>query len=266
MHEYASLNGVLSRSHNANFPVFATGLLYGKGVFTSIAVIAGEPFLWGKHWKRLRANSAAISLDLSNIDESLILQELRAAIAANGVINGRSRITLIEMSPGAVWPGEPAGRTARFILTGERRTQNESLSLTISNFGLNSTSPLAGVKSCNYLENHLALEEAGKRGFDEAARLNERGEVTGGCMANLFWSKDGKLYTPSLNTGCLAGTTREHILENFECEEVEAGVEELVSADSVFLTSAGLGIKPASVLDGKALANVNSSILEFSPF
>jgi branched-subunit amino acid aminotransferase/4-amino-4-deoxychorismate lyase len=61
-------------------------------------------------------------------------------------------------------------------------------------------------------------------------------------MANVFWETDGKLFTPSLKTGCLPGTTREYVLENVECEEVEASIEELKEADRIFLTSAGIGI------------------------
>ena len=62
----------------------------------------------------------------------------------------------------------------------------------------------------------MALENAKAKGFDEAIRLNERGEVASACMANVFWIKDKKLFTPDLETGCLAGTTREFIIETAE--------------------------------------------------
>jgi branched-subunit amino acid aminotransferase/4-amino-4-deoxychorismate lyase len=114
-------------------------------------------------------------------------------------------------------------------------------------------SAAGGIKSCNYLEHLMSLDEAKRRGFHEAIRLNERGEVVSACMANLFWTKDGKLFTPSLRTGCLAGTTREYILENIECKEVEVGIDEINRADSIFLTSAGLGIARVREFDGKRL-------------
>jgi branched-subunit amino acid aminotransferase/4-amino-4-deoxychorismate lyase len=119
---------------------------------------------------------------------------------------------------------------------------------------------LAGVKSCNYLEKILAKEEARNRGFAEAIQLNERGEVSSACMANVFWLRDGILFTPSLRTGCLAGTTRGFILENLECEEVEVRIEELLSADEMFLTSAGLGVAQVSEFEGRKLRGEPHSI------
>ncbi|MEO6589891.1 MAG: aminotransferase class IV, partial [Pyrinomonadaceae bacterium] len=119
----------------------------------------------------------------------------------------------------------------------------------ISPFLVNSTSPLAGVKSCDYLENIIALEEAEQRGFDEAVRLNERGEIVSACMANIFWRKSGRLFTPLLKTGCLAGTMREFVLENEDGFEIKMSLDSLENADEIFLTSAGLGICKVSEFD-----------------
>ncbi len=72
-------------------------------------------------------------------------------------------------------------------------------------------------------------------------------------MSNVFWLKGERLYTPALSTGCLPGTTREFVLENLECDEVEAELDELSDAEAVFLTSAGLGVIRADILDGRAM-------------
>jgi len=52
----------------------------------------------------------------------------------------------------------------------------------------------------NYLDNVLSWEEAHARDFDEAVRLNERGEVVSATMANIFWVKDGAVHTPAPST------------------------------------------------------------------
>ena len=111
----------------------------------------------------------------------------------------------------------------------------------------------------------MSYEEARGRGFGEALRLNERGHVASACMANVFWEKDGKLFTPSLSTGCLPGTTREFVLENFECEEVESGIEVLNSADRIFLTSAGLGVAAAAEFDARELDTSDHPLLGLIP-
>lgn len=126
-------------------------------------------------------------------------------------------------------------------------------------------SPLFGVKSCNYLENLLGIEEARGRGFYEAIRINHRGEIVGGCMSNIFWLKQGRLFTPHLDTGCLPGTTREYIIENLECEEIRQPIDTLSSVESIFMTSAGLGIVRVNDLDGRTFDEIDHPINKLWP-
>jgi 4-amino-4-deoxychorismate lyase len=121
------------------------------------------------------------------------------------------------------------------------------------------------VKSCNYLEKIIAKDEAKQRGFDEAIQLNERGDVASACMANVFWRRSGKLFTPSLETGCLPGTTREFVLENIDCDEVALGIEELRTADEIFLTSAGLGVVQVAEFDGRKVQRNEHAIMKLVP-
>ncbi|MBA3769205.1 MAG: aminotransferase class IV [Blastocatellia bacterium] len=223
--------------------------LYGKGVFTTIAMRAGEPFLWEKHWRRLVRDAGKVGLDLAQHTE----ESTRKALDERTIRNGRARITFSDESESALWGGDGATSIRLSIITAGQRVIPKSFRLTISPFSVNSQSPLSGVKSCNYLENILALDEARERGFAESIRLNERGLVTGGCMANVFWTRGSRLFTPSLSTGCLAGTTREFVLERFDCREAEADVEVLRRADAIYLTSAGLGIAAISEFEGREL-------------
>ncbi|HUR99515.1 MAG TPA: aminotransferase class IV, partial [Pyrinomonadaceae bacterium] len=67
-------------------------------------------------------------------------------------------------------------------------------------------------------------------------------------------------------SGCLAGTTREFVLENFECREVEIGLEELRLADEIFLTSAGLGIIQVAEFERRRLKGEAHPIMSLLPF
>ena len=84
-------------------------------------------------------------------------------------------------------------------------------------------------------------------------------------MANVFWLKDDQLFTPSLATGCLAGTTREFILENFDCREVTVATDELRSADSIFVTSAGIGVRQFYKFDEREFTDSAHPLLDLLP-
>ena len=220
----------------------SSAAFYGKGVFTTLAIKEKKALLWEKHWRRLNDNAEKIGVDLSGFSEEFLIDALCDLIEKNEIENARARITFFDESASRNWQFESERKTSLLITTADLREVPKNLRLTVSPFLINSTSPLAGVKSCNYLENILALEDAKRRGFDEAVRLNERGEITSACLANIFWRKDKRLFTPSLATGCLAGTTREFVLENETGIETKAGLEVLKNADEIFLTSAGLGM------------------------
>lgn len=234
--------------------------LYGKGIFTTIAIRGGEVFLWEKHWRRLTNNAAKIGIDLAVHTEQSTRDALEDAITTSGVTDGRARITFFDDGPSEIWSDDREQKTTLSIVTAERRVLPQAFKLTISPFPVNSRSPLTGVKSCNYLENILALDEARQRGFDESVRINDRGFVTSAAMANLFWAKGDRFFTPALSTGCLAGTTREFVLENCDCEEVEVTIDDLNNSDAIFLTSAGIGVVEVANFDGRSLAESSHQI------
>jgi branched-chain amino acid aminotransferase len=182
---------------------------------------------------------------------------LMKLIAANEVRDGLARVTLLAGAGRGIWniEHETEAQTALLIMTKEARAvKAEGLALTVSPHRLNTLSPLVGIKSINYLEHIMALEEARARDFDEAVVLNERGELAAATMANLFWVTDGTIHTPAVSTGILKGTTRARAIglaHELSLPLVE-GVYELShlgEADEIFLTSAGLGLAIVTTFD-----------------
>lgn len=239
--------------------------LYGKGVFTTIAICDGKPFLWEKHWLRLKENASRVDIDIDEYSEDFLIKSLADELSRNKITNGRARMTFFDETESGIW-SETTGKKTNFsIITGALRPVSDNFRLAISPYPVNSRSPLAGIKSCNYLDKLTALDQAKERGFDEAIQLNERGEIVSATMANVFWLKDNKLYTPSLLTGCLPGTTREFILENLDSREIEETVDMLRSADAIFLTSAGLGVTLVSEFESRKIETIDHPILGLLP-
>jgi len=265
MHTSVSLNFELLDGHDAFLYALGAASIYGKGIFTTVAIHESRPFLWEKHWLRLKENSERVGIDLSEFTEERSNTALAALIKTNGVTSGRARITFVDESATELWPFESTRRTSLLITTADFRASPGNLRLTTSPYAVNSQSPLTGVKSCNYLDKLLAREEAKGRGFDEAIQLNERGKITSASTANIFWLKDGGLFTPSLKTGCLAGTTREFVLEHLGCEEIQARIEEIRTADEIFVTSAGIGVAQVAEFDGRNLGLERHAIMDLLP-
>lgn len=239
MHKFISFNQRILTPNEANISATSSATLYGKGVFTTILIHNSKLFLWEKHWQRLTENAEKIDIDLSAFNKDLVENLLAEIIRKNQFSHGRARITFFDESPSKIWSYDSENKTNLLITTADPRKISE-IKLNVSPYRLNSKSPLANIKSCNYLEKTIVLQETKKLGFDEAICLNEKDEITSAIMANIFWVKDDKIFTPSLKTGCLAGTVRELILENFEIKQVEAKLSEIKKSDEIFLSSSSI--------------------------
>ena len=240
----------------------SSAALYGKGVFTTVRIIGGNPWLFERHMERLYRDAAALAIDVTSLKSTEIEAALIELIRRCGLDEGRARLTLFDTSAAPHWSQSFTTSSSLMINAAPLRPVPKPFRLTISPFLVNSASPLAGIKTCSYLENILALEDARSRGFNEAIRLNEQRKITSAVMANVFWQRGGRVFTPSLGTGCLDGTTRAFVLENLEVEEVVEDVAELGKAEAIYLTSAGLGIVAAKSFDGRDLKTDDSTIVE----
>ena len=269
MHPVISLNRTMVEATKARVAAVSSAALYGRGVFTTLAVYDSQPFLWSKHWQRLAAHAAKLDIDHAGCTEKSVGEAVTKLIAVNQVKNGRARVSMLARSGRDFWKAKlPSTRkTDLLIMTGDpHRVSASGLSLAVSPHRVNTFSPLTGIKSLNYLEHVLAKEEAGRRDFDEAVVLNERGEIVSATTANIFWAKNGTVHTPTLSTGALAGITRECVIDiaNKHFIPLVEGVYEmadLVDADEIFLSSSGIGVAPVTTFDFRRYAVEPESIV-----
>jgi branched-subunit amino acid aminotransferase/4-amino-4-deoxychorismate lyase len=235
----------------------SSAMLYGRGVFTTVAIHKQKQFLWSRHWERLSSHAGKLTIDLNGLTEKNVGEALQKLIAVNRLTSGRGRVILLARSGPEVWKAKITGarKTDILIMTGDpQRVSANGLSLAVSPYRLNTFSPLNGIKSLNYLDHRLSWEEARSRDFDEAVMLNERGEIASASKANIFWVKSGTVHTPMLSTGALAGVTRNCVIElaaKHYIPLVEGVYEmtDLTDAEEIFLTSASLGLAPVTTFD-----------------
>ena len=254
MHRHVILNRRLLEARRARLHAVTSAALYGRGVFTTVAVHGGRPFLWDAHWSRLLAHAerAGVECDFGDNEAALLLAHL---IEANEVGDGRARVHLLARAVRGRWKmGREGGASDLLMLTADPWPAPDALALTVSPYRVNTCSPLVGLKTTGRLEQVLAWEEARARDFDEAVVCNERGEVVSATAANLFWVKHGTVHTPALAAGAVAGTTRARVMGlaaelAVPLSEGAHTLHDLTEAEEVFLTSASLGVALVTTFD-----------------
>lgn len=262
MHPVIYLNRTMVEATKARVAPVSSAMLYGRGVFTTLAIHNGNPFLWANHWNRLTNHALKLDIDITGLTEKNVGEALEKLVAVNAVVDGRARVILLARSGQDIWKTKSAGskKTDLIIMTSDpHKLRPSGMSLAVSPYRVNTSSPTSGVKSLNYLDHVLSWEEAQRRDFDEAVMLNERGEVVSATLANIFWSKEGTIHTPALSSGAIAGVTRELVIDianKHFIPLVEGNYEipDLTDADEIFLTSSGLGIASVTTFDFRRYA------------
>jgi len=126
----------------------------------------------------------------------------------------------------------------------------------------NERSAVVGAKTTSYAENVVALAWAHECGYSEGLFLNSIGSVCEGTGTNVFTVKDSWVRTPPLSSGCLAGITRELLLEWGMAVEADLTLEDLENADEVFLTSSTRDVHPVTKLGDRVWESPGSETRE----
>lgn len=219
------------------------GALLGWGVFTTLAIRAGQPLLWEKHAARLARDAAAARVE-APFDGARLRAGLDELLTCSEVRDGLARITGTRRGDGR-WNGQ-AGADWSIIAHSAPPIAREPLHLEVSPFRVAARAPLSGVKTTSYLPYLVAWEAARARDFDEALLLTERGWVCETARASIFWARDGALCTPSLRCGCLRGVGREWIIEQSGALEGQYGLKGVLEADECFIVSGATGVRAVS--------------------
>jgi branched-chain amino acid aminotransferase len=117
-----------------------------------------------------------------------------------------------------------------------------------------------GIKSNNLLNNALAMQEALRRGADEALMLNQAGAIAECSQSNVFLVRGGAVLTPPATAGLLPGITREFVLELIAELGLPGGEQELwpadlETADEAFITGTTRQVTPVTSIDGRPVGS-----------
>lgn len=245
------MNGELLPDDEARVSIFDHGLVVGDGVFETIKVAGGEAFAMTRHLDRLRRS--ALGLGLPEPDTEQIRAGALAVIAASGNPPlARLRVTV---TGGKSPLGSERGNSpvTAIVAMAEQPLPAPAVDVITVPWPRNERGAMSGLKTTSYGENVRALAYATERGGSEAIFANTVGQLCEGTGTNVFVVIGGRLLTPPLSSGCLAGVTRALVIEWAGAEEAELPVSALAAAEEAFLSGTTRDVQPIRTVDGISL-------------
>ena len=255
-----SIDGRVGTPEEVTLKITDNGFVFGDSAYETLRTYGGRPFELDRHLARLRRSIAFLGFDVATTDDEIKAridaclsfarndESYLRVIVSRGVGDMSYRFERIPEPTIAMYvkPLEPTNAAlytegAAAVIVTIRRNPVEALN--------------PAMKASNLLNNALATREAYAKGAFEAILLNTRGEVAEGAGSNVFLVKDGRLLTPQLSCGLLAGITRELVLElapsvGVPHEERVLYPDDLRASDELFITSTLKDLAPVVSLDG----------------
>ena len=254
------VNGVISDAASARVPAFDHGFLYGEGVYETLRTYRQEPFLFDRHMRRLRASASLMALPVPQTDADM-LAAVRKTMAAHANLGEAYIRILLTRGVGELTYNPAATPTPTLVIIVKpfpappERTFTDGIRVSLVAVRRNHPQALNPmIKSNNLLNNALAMQEALRRGAEEALMQNHDGDIVECSQSNFFIVSGNEVRTPPLAAGLLPGITRELVLElaaraGYTARETRVTADDLKTASEAFITGTTREITPVVAVD-----------------
>lgn len=249
------------------------GFSFGDGVFETLRWQGGNAPLLDYHLGRLELGCQRLAISLSRTRLNGELQafwERLAQITDEAVV--KIQVTRGEGGRGyAIDPDAfPTIVISAFEHSDFSAQREQGIELGFCRQPISSGVMLAGIKHLNRLENVLLKQEALEQGYNDALVCDAEGRLVETTAANIFFVTAGVLYTPTLNRAGVAGVIRRLIIDQvapeltLEVAEQNCPLQDLWSADEVFICNSLMGVVPVTRIDFDDQALVFDGVLSES--
>jgi len=269
--QFINFNGIIIPSDQQILTISNRGFRYGDGIFESMRYMNGVLKFPDLHIDRVQKGMKVLKIENSSYIDSWFLREKVDELARRNKTgpDARFRLTVFRDSGGLY---SPDSNKMAYVLESQSMDDNQ---YTFNKKGLiidvydELTKPvniLSNLKTCNSLVYVLAGIYKNQNALDEVMILNQHGFLCESISSNVFVVYDRKLYTPSLNEGCIGGVMRQVVMrlakENgIELVEAQVNPDILNEADEVFITNAARGIQWVMGYNNKRYFNEVSKFL-----
>lgn len=265
MAKYIYLDGELVPPEEAKVSVFDHGLLYGDGVFEGIRAYNGRIFRLEQHLHRLYDSAHVIHLTIPMTPEEME-QAVIATVRANELRDCYIRLVVTRGVGDLGLDPRKCARPTVFIIADSielypQRYYDEGLHVITCSTRRNSPEALdPSIKSLNYLNNIMGKIETIQAGVPEGIMLSSDGYVAECTGDNIFVVEHGRVITPPVSIGNLAGITARVAMEILRELQVPVAAENfriltVYTADELFLTGTAAEIVPVVQVDGRRIGD-----------
>ncbi len=240
------VDGRVLTPDEARVPALDHGITVGDGVFETCKVTSAGPFALTRHLRRLGRSCAGLGIEPPADD--VVRAAVDQVVAARPIALGRLRITWTA-GPGPLGSDRTPGAGTLVVALAPAAAWPAGTRAVVVPWVRNERSAIAGLKTTSYAENVVALQRARTEGGSEALLANTRGELCEGTGSNVAVVVGEELLTPPLSSGCLAGISRELLLEwaadeGLAVREAVLALDVLDAAPAVLLTSSTRDVQP----------------------
>jgi branched-chain amino acid aminotransferase len=232
-----------------------TGLLMGWGVFTTLRIYRGVPFAFERHWARIMRDAEKLEIEMP-FERDNVRRAVVDLCAANHQPEGVARVSFVKNHGGMWAQADGLPPTDLIVFTKPLVAWPAAHRLAVEPEGIYTGGHYAGAKMLSWVPHIGVIQRAHEAGFDDAILLNEKNQIAECTSANIFLVLGGEILTPPLSSGCLAGITREVLLEiaprhGVPIREINLTTDDLSTAEEVFISSTTREVAGVSFIDPK---------------
>lgn len=258
---FCNLNSKLILNSNSPFKSEDDNFRLRYGLYETYLVVNGIIEHPNLHWQRLLKGMETLGFNIpDHYSEAYFTEKISCLVSHNNSLD-MARVRLQIFTEDKITPFSPQYLIECFEVDASiAGWKEEGIKVAVLKDFYKEINETANYKISHNKHFLLSQQVMKEQNLDDVLLVNNNRNIAESAMANIFWIKDGTIFTPPLTEGCLAGTMRAILIniiaaQDIPFEEKQMTESNLENADEIFLTNSIRKIRWVREIDGKFYGN-----------